>query len=294
MSSELSLRNDLAGELYQNARDFLNQALIFLLEDSGSQKVAKFTVVNLQMSVELLVKWYLVEHVGTAEIFDRDFVASSDPRADIWSGRLKTIKYEACKHRFIRLRALDRPARKLLDDFQKQRNRIVHSFMALSYNDCLSSAADLVFNVIRHFFSERDGHFGQFLDKSIYNRLITFEPYVEKAIARAQGADADEILTCWNCRHETMLHKDDGFWCLACGTTGDERASPYVACPFCGKRAFVLDGLNIDHSTVRGECMVCGRDGMMEKCVDCGKVFCTEAEGDYQNDGTWHCEDCGR
>jgi len=292
MSTQTSLRNDLAGELFQNARDFLNQALWFLLKDDSSQRVAKFTVVNLQMSVELLVKWYLVDRQGVEDIFDKDFATSLDQRADIWSGRLKTLRYEACKHRFIRLRAIDRPARKLLDDFQKQRNRIVHSFLTLSYNECISSAADFVFNVIRHFFSEHDGQFGKFLDKDIYNRLITFEPYVEKATAKARGADADEILTCWNCRNETLIHLDDEFHCFACGIVGNERASPYTPCPFCGKKAFVYDGLNISHFTVRGECMVCGRDGMMEKCVDCGNIVCTEIEGDYGLDGKWRCDAC--
>ncbi len=294
MTPEEEVRADLADELFGNARDFLNQGLVFLLSHPANDKAAKFLIVNLQMSLELLIKWHLVTNVGTQAIFEKPLAGIADLRKRIWAGELRSKDYNPLKQQFISLNQnrLQPPDIELLKKFQTYRNRIVHAFMSLTHEQSVILAIDMAFKVMRRIIGD-DPHapFTGYIDKELYKKLMGYKPYIEKSEEEAEQWSEDDVLLCWECKHQSLAEIHQYYYCFCCGISVPDDAIGYVKCPFCDEKAFAYDTLNVkDHGTT-GRCLNCDEDASVDVCVHCDAPVFVELGGRHGKKG-WYCELC--
>ena len=290
------IQEELASELYQNGNDFLNHGLRFLLREPGTLRSAKVVVVNLQMSLELLMKWSMVKRLGVQSIYAEDLTTFKDVRTSIWQGGVFTKPFGKLMRSFLAKSAFGCQEKRLLERFQKHRNAIVHSFRHMSFEECTILAADFVFHVIRPLIEQCVWRGpADYLDKDLYGALIRFEPYVDHATRKAQEEASDELTLCWECGNETLDWPGDGSCrCHACGAAGNTDAVCYVDCPSChSKHSFVYDGLNIEAGPLMGKCLRCQRDSYVAQCLDCGvRVFTEHGQGQMVEGSQWVCRLC--
>ena len=292
MTAEEKIRDDLASELFDNAMDFLNNGLSYLLSHPPSNRVSKLTVVNLQMSLELLIKWYLIKNVNLQAIFTPTLSAIRDLRQEIWQGRVFSKNYGVLKRQFLSCNYLDAPQVELLNKFQNYRNRIVHSFLTLSYDEGVFLSAELAFKVMRRIVDhDPDIPFTDFIDKELYQKLIGYPLYVEHSEDLAEQVVPDEVLICWECQNRTLGEIGDDYYCFCCGSKTPTQALGYAECPFCKEKAFAYDKLNLKECGTVGRCIKCDKDAAVEACVNCDAPVFIEYAGRKGKMG-WYCDFC--
>jgi hypothetical protein len=273
--------------LYNNGRDFLNHALELMFNNAK----VKFTVVNLQMALELFIKFRLVKQFGLQSICNNNLSRLKNPANALIEGKIKTNIYNDCKNKFKKLKKLNKYEQELLENFQQTRNAIVHFGKEIDHKEFEILSGHLIAKVFRRIIEdEAEPWLFKHLQNENYKNLITFKPYIDEAVDDAfdQG---EEVLLCFECENETLVVTNEDYYCFCCGMTFYGPHAPYIKCPFCKEKAMVYDALNNADGVHKGKCISCQEDTLISFCSKCGVMFFPELDR-FSDSKPWRCIDC--
>jgi hypothetical protein len=281
------LTRDASVILYDNGRDFLNHALELMFKKSK----AKFTVVNLQMALELFIKFRLVKQFGLQSICKDNLSKLRNPTQALVGGKIKTSIYNDCKNKFINLKHLNNYEQELLENFQQTRNAIVHFGKEIDHKEFEILSGHLIVKVFRRILEdEAEPWLFKHLQNDNYKKLLKFKPYIDEAVGDALD-HGNEVLLCFECGNETLAVTDEDYYCFCCGMRFYGPHAPYVKCPFCKAKAMVYDALNSTDGVHKGKCISCQEDTLISFCSKCDVMIFPELER-FSDSMPWRCIDC--
>ncbi len=190
-------------QLLKNGTDFLNHSLKMVVDPKSDAVQAKLAVVNLQIALELLIKYRLAKDYGLQSICQTDLKNVADLHSAVAEGKVKTKMYEVCRQEILKRLNMEDYERDLLSQFQRHRNAIVHFSLNVQRDESIVACAHLVLKVIRRILeSEPDTWLKHYLDPAVYSALIDFKPYVDEAVEDAHTIGKTTKL-CYECSKET-------------------------------------------------------------------------------------------
>lgn len=288
--SDLTLRR-----LLEHGFDFLTFGLRLVLSPTATPTDTKVSVANIQVGLELLIKYRLARDHGLQHICQTDLSCLSNAQieANAEAGAIRTKKFEWCKQAFVGANAISGYERDLIDRFQRLRNAIVHFGVELPRDETISACAHVVLKVVRRIVeAEADPWLSRYLSQDVYQALIQFPSYVAEAVDDAYESGKD-VRLCFECNNETLTTlPGDDHYCFSCGFRIFTEHAPYIDCPYCeGHRTAVYDSLNNDNGIYRGKCVSCEEALLVAKCALCETEVFPEVFATF--DGKkWYCEEC--
>lgn len=284
-------------KLQKNGFDFLSFGLRLILEPSVDEKDLRVAVANIQIGVELLIKYKIAKDKGLQEICTTDLSSLTNVQIEDMAelGTLKTFKFETCKHKFISNTSIGEYERNLIDRFQRLRNSIVHFGAVLPRELTIAECSHVVLKVVRRIIAD-DGstHLADYLSQDVYKSLIKFPQYINEAVDDAHKFGED-VRLCFECKNETLTTVHDEFhYCFSCGFFVFEKHAPYIDCPYCkGHKTAVYDSLNSSDGIFRGKCISCDENLLVAKCAFCEVEVFPEVFAKYDEiENEWYCEEC--
>jgi len=242
-------------------------------------------IINLQASLELLSKLYVLQSKGWQAIVESQFHKKTDLEilSHIDNGTIKTTPYWKNKEFISKEIFLDDEDIELIDNFQNNRNQVMH-LGAVNYSrDVLNQAIWFIVRIIhqlnwqdtlplRHQYMSNSLQF--LLGEKLYNKLINSSCYIDEAIDRAHDL-CDDIKICIQCGNESFGLVDEYWICTVCGFRGDNDAFGFTDCHLCDvKGTVVYDPFNMGNNKyVTGKCCACKELIKVSMCPQCENIF---------------------
>lgn len=287
--------------LFQNSIIFLNDAIKHFNNAMQGHSGRILTVVEVQMAIELAIKYRIAEDYGSKMIFDNVPPDIDDNELErlFAENRLSTRDFENLKNF---LKSKEEYSRKLskefkyMEKFQLYRNKLVH----LSYNFSqkeLNQLEDDIIHVIVYILhillsgKVSEEEYRQFLYSYIeheeYEKLLSNRKFYT-TLSDMLNKEYSKLYFCPICDRTLVIpHKR----CVGCLTSfTDTNAFGFVSCGYCGEDMVIYDACNIDiNTTLLGLCLNCKNDTMVYKCEKCGSIVNLELFDDSKCNQS-HCE----
>ncbi len=268
--------------LLANAIDFLNGGIVLLFSKGGTGRDAKLAVISIQTAVELFAKYRIVRELGFAEIIRKGAVPQGgDLLKSAALGHFSTLGYDGCLERIGEFEWIGEWQRELIGKLQKSRNTLVHFAGDLDVEETQNTVAALLVQVLALFAAgqSRDEPIMQtyrhFLEADNFETLTNHSEFLVEAFdAASADLDAEEILTCWECRQVTLTRRPlDAYFCWTCGLTAQVDAVGFAPCWQCLQpKMVVYDRLNETNGTHFGRCLSCGSTAYVGLCAFCCNI----------------------
>lgn len=281
--------------LLQHGFDFLTFGLRLILSPTATQIDTKVSVANIQIGLELLIKYRLAKNHGLQHICLTDLsnLSAAQIEANAEAGIIKTKKFEWCKQAFVVTNRITGYERDLIDRFQRLRNSIVHFGVELPREETITACAHIILKVVRRIVEfEADPWLSRYLPQDVYQALIKFPSYVAEAVDDAYGSGKD-VRLCFECNNETLTTLPGGnHYCFSCGYQIFTGHAPYIDCPYCkSEKTAVYDSLNDDDGIYRGKCISCEETLLVAKCGLCEIEVFPEVFAQFDGE-KWYCKEC--
>lgn len=290
------ISNLLQERLKKSFKSYFIHGVEHLISSNQTEENILQVIINIQASLEILSKLYVLRTYGWEKIIDKKFHSNPSEVVieHIKSGTIKTSIYNSVKNTLLTLPILDNDSRKLLSKFQNYRNQVMHLGMNRVDISILDETIWLIINVInvldwQTIYNSRHGYLSNsmrsLLGQDTYNRLLETSAYVEKAKKNANDF-YDEVRYCIICGNDTLVVNkwDYDYKCLVCGCkVPDDESTNYIDCPFCNKKGTVIyDALNIhDNTSIQALCCSCREHCAIYKCKTCDSVYPLDQECDF-------------
>lgn len=291
------INEELSSRLKNTFRNYIRHAVEHALDEEESENDVLQVIVNLQASLELLSKLYVLQCQGWQGIVSPKFHNKSESELliDIENGALKTTEYKKNKDFIANEIYLNDDDKSLLDGFHNRRNQIMHLGVINPPREVLYEAIWFIVRIIHQLPWQDALPMNQqcmsnslelLLGKQLYKALLHKSCYVDEAVDRAYELYPRSVKLCLECGSESWVVNESGYRiCLVCGFRGDENAFGFIDCPVCqSKGSLVYDPLNIEvNDRLNGLCCACRKIVPVTKCTKCGNVhaysghckFCT-------------------
>lgn len=243
-------------------------------------------IINLQGSLELLTKLYILQKKGWRSIVDTRFHEKDEEEilSDIGNGKLITSPYWKNMEMVSKEIILNDTDNELIEKFKNIRNQIMHLGVINPSREILNESIWFLVRIINQL-SWQDtlpashqymaNSLECLLGEELYNKLITSSCYVDEAVDRAYEF-YDDVKRCIQCGKEAwVVNGEEDRVCIVCGFRGYEGHFGFTDCPECGNEDSVLyDPLNIESNNfIEGKCCLCRQFVQVSKCPGCGNVF---------------------
>ena len=252
-------------------KQYVRHAIEHALSLNESENDILQTIINLQASLELLSKLYVMQSEGWKGIVDSRFHSKTEAEVllAIEDGTIKTTPYWRNKDFISNEIYLNDDDNDLINSFQSDRNQLMHLGMKNPSRDVLNKAIWFIVRIIHQLnwqdtLSMRDQYMSNSLESllgnELYNKLIASSCYVDEAVDRAYELYPHGIKLCIECGNESWVLTEDGYrTCLVCGYRGPEDAFGFIDCPSCKTEGSLLyDPLNIAaNKYINGKCCAC-------------------------------------
>ena len=260
-------------DLKKSYKDFFHFSLDLVKNISNENNNLKFAVVNMQISLELFLKYYFLTKKKHKWLFKPN---SKELQFDYFSKILE--------HFFSEDNKLLVTEKEHLDRIVKARNKIVHEGKS-TWNEELAvnliNTTLFIQNVLNREFQET------LIETSNgYNDLASntiWRKGTEDFAKNIACLNNREVYECWFCCSKSFVDKkiftcdeldDEGFQCVTCFNSFYLRDQIGLAQCICGSNTFVLDCLNLQEGIkYMGKCLKCDFDYHAYKCDNCGKYF---------------------
>lgn len=276
--------NKISTALFQNAIIFLNDAIKHFNNNIQSYDGRMLTVVEVQMAIELAIKYRITEEYGSSTIFENvpSDIEDTELEKLFAENKLSTREFENLKNflkskeEFSRILSNEF---KYMEKFQLYRNKLVHlnyNFSKAELNQLEDDIIHVIVYVLHILLSGKvsDKEYREFLSEYIehseYERLLSNSAFY-KSLQDVLNKEYPKMYFCPICSRTLVTpHKR----CVGClvdlNFTG---AYGFVSCGFCGEDMVVYDACNIDSNReMRALCLNCKNDTIVYKCKKCGSV----------------------
>lgn len=295
-------------QLYASSIIFLKDGIERLVnKDNGDIDVIdndllSLTCTSFQISIELAIKALIIERSGLKNVIEKKYHLLSEEEIELkfLNNELKSLEFEMQKN-FVKknqfIQDLTKNDYKIIDSFQKYRNRIVHFTYNFDDADLNALKHDMIYYMIQIIFKillskkhqdERPSEFLEYtLGRGLHKQLISYRPYVS-AMEKLAKANSPVVLNCIICFNRTLSQYEEYCYCCNFLTEG----FTLIDCDYCKvKKSVIYDNLNIalNDNTARGECLNCGNDGIIFECPECGKAHNIETNFDNEKCSNEEC-----
>lgn len=236
----------------------------------------KFAVVNMQVALELFLKYYFIS-IGKEEWVFKDINAI----------KLEFRDFSQILDRVFSSKDILISKKKNLKHILESRNNIVHRG---KYNEWDDELADNIINCALFIQGLLNKEFNESLipiSYDVQNEFSTnwiWRKGAEKFAKNLAELNQGDVYECINCCSRALVDKkhftydeydDEGFQCITC--LRDLQLHYQIGlckCTACGKHSFILDCLNEQEGhTYHGCCVNCGMKYFAYKCDSCEEFF---------------------
>lgn len=282
-------KNKISTIIFKNAIVFLNDSIYHFNCGIEKYDYKILTVVEIQMALELAIKYRLVTDHDIRIIFEKVDNNYSEERIidDFERNKLKVKEFDRLKnflksdpyyneifsHEFI-----------YMEKFQLYRNKLVHSNYNFSEKENTELSDDIIHIIVyilHHLLSspiddeEYREFFYDYMVKEEYEKLLS-NPQFYSSLQDMIDYEYGDPYYCPICDRKLLTpHKK----CLGClNNFSDTQIYGYIKCARCKEEMVIYDNCNIDiNTTLRGMCLYCLQDTVVYKCPKCGSVTNLEA-----------------
>ncbi|KAF2337833.1 hypothetical protein [Flavobacterium nitrogenifigens] len=292
-----SEKKEICKELKNGFTSFFHFSLKLIEDLSEENNNLKFAVVNMQISLELFLKYYFLmidepERVFTIKNRNRRFRDFSEVLKSYYS--ISGNNYYADKKNLISI--------------LESRNDIVHKGKYKKWDDDL---ANYIITCI--FFIQ--GNFKNLTSETLLGTQYhphklsnnwTWKTGSSKFARKIADKFDDEPLECPHCYSRSLINKEifefddqgeiENYQCLTCLCEVDTQIhGALIECCECNKKAYYVDKLNIQSDkTHLGACFNCGNKMDLRHCENCDKFYFHDLqEEENEFDENYFCSnDC--
>ena len=271
--------------IFRNATIFLNDAIHHFNDGLDAKNNKMLTIVALQMSLELAVKYKIARDYGIRFIFERITDSTTDAEIiDAYNNNsLRVKEFDATKN-FLKAKREENTALSeeyaYMEKFQKYRNKLVH----FDYNFSSSEEAELEDDIIHILVKilhtlmsdntledENRLFVVELISADEYSKLLSNTKY-RNALEQMISDEYEDVYYCPICSRTllTPIKK-----CLGClHDFNDTVAYGFVKCNYCQKETVIYDKCNIQANTfMRGLCLNCENDTVIYRCKKCENIY---------------------
>lgn len=263
-------------DLYNLFISFLNFTfdIIGNLEKDNNQY--KFAVVNMQITLELFLKYYFIRTGRSEYVFK-----SKKRNASIYKD------FSDVLNSYFKVNHWSYMKKKELLTILETRNSIVHRGMNSEFNiDIIKYIVKCVFFI----HGVLNSTFGELLLSDKIPKLITSRLWTKGVNDFLDDLICDidcELKTCFSCGEYTVIAKEifdigepslnaiDDLVCLNCFEVYEmEPFNTIINCHSCFENSYFVDLLNPQKDQLyAGVCSECGMDTRVRKCSECGQLY---------------------
>lgn len=267
---------EISGELKNGFLSFFDFSLSLIEKLSEKNNNLKFAVVNMQISLELFLKFYFVMKEMPERVFE------------IRNGKIKYKDFsEVLKSYFSVVRSGHFADKKHLITILESRNDIVHKGKFKTWDEDLSK---YIISCVFFMQGIYRNEFGETLIESTYDphklseNLTWKEGSVEFA-TKIANENNENALECPFCYSRSLIRKEifefddqgevENYQYLTCLCEVDTQYNgAIIECCACNEKAYYVDRLNVQsNKTHFGSCLNCGIKMDLRHCENCEKFY---------------------
>jgi len=277
--------DSISRKIFRNSTIFLNEAIHHFNEGLESKNNKMLTIVTLQMSLELAIKYKIARDYGIRFIFEKITDSTTDAEIiDAYnSNSLRVKEFDATKN-FLKSKKDENMALSeeyaYMEKFQKYRNKLVHfdyNFSSAEESELEDDIIHILVKILHTLMSDSEIEkenrffFVEIIDKEEYSKLLTNPKYYH-ALKNMVEEEYDEVYFCPICGRTLFLPINK---CLGCLNLFDNpNCFGFVKCNYCGKDTVIYDNCNLEaNKFLRGLCINCENDTVIYRCEHCGNVY---------------------
>ena len=279
--------------LFRNAIVFLNEAIyrFNLGIDNYDNKV--LSIVDLQMSLELAIKFTIANYRSASIIFEEKSVAGlSDEKilSLFQDNKLKVKEFEKLKN-FLKGDSFFSSELSsefsYMEKFQNYRNKLVHQNYNFSEDEDAAIENDIIHIIVYILYrllsndissSDYNEYLFEYIPQEEYKKLLSNPKFAEEIHAKFEF-EYGKLYMCPLCSTRSLTPLKKCYRCLE--SFDDGNFFGYVKCKYCGEDFVFFDAGNIDcnNGFIKGLCLNCEEDTVVYKCQKCGDYSNLEAFG---------------
>ncbi|KEH91667.1 hypothetical protein Z962_p0043 (plasmid) [Clostridium botulinum C/D str. BKT12695] len=280
-------------EVFNTFKSFFDFSIELIDRIDKDNNYLKFAAVNIQISLELFMKYYFIR------IGEIDAITIKKK-----NGKIKYKDFSDILNYFFNKNNYGN--KKELKKILENRNSIVHNGLELGWNK------DIALYIINTIFFIQDiltkqfneGLFEINLGHKKTFKLINNEIWrngVENSVSKLlKNVDID-IMECPECYTYTLIPKkfldlsygeyEKGLVCLNCFNFIElDNSAKLIECFICNNQSYLVDILNEQKNNLyRGTCLCCGYSEHVRKCFGCGKLYHIHKNEEYIKNGKYYC-----
>lgn len=292
--NELAEINQIENELYDTFISFYNFSLGLIEKVDNDNNYLKFAVVNVQIALELFLKYYFVKKGQIDAIVTRK--NGHDVRFKEFSDVLNF---------FFASRNWSYGEKKELRKILEIRNSIVHNGLNSGWNE------ELALYIIKCIFFIQGtikSNFGNTLLQQHYKpsnlaKNKVWRKGVEEFVEKINNEYGFQVFHCLDCGANTLISNElfrledsyssgEQLQCLCCFQYIDlEVECTLINCYYCKEPdSYLINKLNEQtESQYIGKCLECGVDTWVRKCSYCGRFYHPIEVKEYKSSNKFYC-----
>lgn len=289
----ISLNTIIESALFRNAIVFLNEAIHHFNLGINQYDNKILAIVDLQMSLELSIKFSIANNFSINDIFDEKSIkglSEEEIISSYQSNKLKVKEFEQLKN-FLKS---DRyfctefsSDFSYMEKFQNYRNKLVHQNYNFSEEEENTIENDIIYIIVYILYrllsndissSDYNDYLYEYIPENEYMKLLLNEKFA-KEIKLKFETEYGKLYTCPLCGFKSLTPMKKCYRCLELFEDGFSYG--YVKCAYCGEDYVIFDAVNMDCNKgfARGLCLNCEEDTIVYKCHKCGEYNNLEAFG---------------
>lgn len=282
---------EIRNELKVSYRQFFDFSISLLENLTETNNHLQFAVVNMQISLELFLKYYFVA-IGEPE---KIFTQKGKKKRYKDSSDVVSIYFSKNKKPYI--------SKQYLNIICQKRNDIVHKGKVREWDEKLSEyiicCALFIQGTLKSEFDETIFSPAYFLHE---NKLSRNSIWINGASKFAEQLSSNlnfKVLNCIHCNSKAFVNKNDfnydetgeGFQCLACFHDLDtENEARIIKCKSCEEDSYVVEALNQQPMQLHGgKCINCPERVDVRQCKGCEKYYFLSSQNEHIASDKYYC-----
>lgn len=281
-------------ELEQGYKSFYQFALSLINQLDKNNGYLKFAVVNMQIALELFLKYYFLVKNEPEKVFQvkkqkAEYRTFNDISSSFYA--YNKVKQNLSKHRLVKI--------------AEARNQIVHKG---KFNGWCDDTAEYIIECAFFIQEILGNEFEQSILKPNYPSAdFRSNPFWKKGASnyakKLAQASNNIVMECPHCYSRSLVDNsifdffeesyiDKGLSCLTCLCCVDlETEGDLIDCCSCKQHTYFVETNNIQpDKTHLGLCFNCGNDLLVRSCDQCGKhYFILTNDDEKEVNGNYYC-----
>jgi hypothetical protein len=292
MEQSTSDLKEVEQNLYDSFISFLDFSFELINSLNENKNNYKFAVVNIQISLELFLKYYFIRKGFSQYVID-----------NIKSNGVRFKDFSTVLNNYFSVKRWTYGRKRELIKILETRNSIVHSGTNTQWN---KDVAGYIIKCIFFMHGILKSEFGELLISNKNIKLINNKLWTESVKDFIDNCLIDcDVRTCLSCGEYTLIPKEvfdigeptssvsDDLVCLNCLEVYEmESDNTIIECYKCSEESYFVHLLNPQNKQLyEGKCSECGTNTWVRKCAECEKLYHPSEVHEQYFDDKYFCSD---